>query len=146
MCGFIAHHENILICGLTGVGKSHVANAIACEALKGDFRVLCRSTQRLLADLHAARASASYSRMLAKVLAVDLLVLDDFGLQPIPPQGAQDLYQIISERYEHRSMIITSLSCRTDRVTALSRSGPMCSVIPCSPAPLSTGLPIAPTP
>lgn len=46
--------------------------------------------------------------MLAKVLAVDLLVLDDFGLEPISPQGAQDLYQVLTERYEHRSMIVTS--------------------------------------
>ena len=107
-CTFLAHHENILICGPTGVGKSHLANAIACEALKRDRRVLSRSTQRLLADLHAARASGSQPRLLARVLAADLLVLDDFGLLPLSPQAAQDLYQIISERYERGSMIVTS--------------------------------------
>ena len=49
-----------------------------------------------------------YSRLLARVLTVDLLVLDDFGLQPFSPQAAQDLYDIISERYEHGSVIVTS--------------------------------------
>jgi DNA replication protein DnaC len=107
-CAFISHHENILICGPTGVGKSHLANAIACEALKRDFRVLSRPTHRFLTDLNAARANGAHARMLTKVLAVDLLVLDDFGLQPISPQGAQDLYQVLTERYEHRSMIVTS--------------------------------------
>jgi DNA replication protein DnaC len=107
-CAFLARHENILICGPRGVGKSHLANAIACEALKRDYRVLSRSTQCLLVDLHAPRASGSQPRLLARVLAADLLVLDDFGLLPLSPQAAQDLYQIISERYEHGSMIVTS--------------------------------------
>lgn len=79
-CAFLAGHENILICGRTGVGNSHLANAVAREALKRDRRVLSRSTQRLLADLHAARVSGSPPRLLARVLAADLLVLDDFGL------------------------------------------------------------------
>ena len=107
-CGFIARHDNLLICGPSGVGKSHLANGIACEALKRDYRVLARPTHRLLADLHAARANGSYHRLWAKVLGCDLLLLDDFGLQPLVPQAVQDLYEIISERYEHGSLVVTS--------------------------------------
>jgi len=107
-CAFVARHDNILLCGPTGVGKSHLANALACEALKRDYRVLSRSLHRLLADLHAARANGAYHRLWGRVVGCDLLVLDDFGLQALTPQAAQDLYEIISERYEHRSLILTS--------------------------------------
>jgi DNA replication protein DnaC len=107
-CTFIGRHENLLLCGPTGVGKSHLANGLAIEAMKRDLRILSRPVQRLLTDLHAARANGSYPRLLARVLTVDLLVLDDFGLQPLSAQAAQDLYEIISERYERGSLIITS--------------------------------------
>ncbi|MDH3675464.1 MAG: IS21-like element helper ATPase IstB [Anaerolineae bacterium] len=107
-CAFIQRHENLLLTGPTGVGKSHIANALAIEALKRDLRVFCRGTQRLLTDLHAARATGADTRFLAKLLTVDLLVLDDFGLQPLTAQAAQDLYDIIAHRYETTSLIITS--------------------------------------
>ncbi len=107
-CGFIARHENLLLCGPTGVGKSHLANALAVEALKRDLHALSRSTARLLSDLQAARASGMHTRLWVRLLHVEVVVLDDFGLQPLTAQAAQDLYDLISERYEHGSLIVTS--------------------------------------
>jgi len=107
-CVFIQRHENILMCGPSGVGKSHIANALALEALKRDFRVLIKSTQHLTNDLQIAHANGSHARLLSRLLSCDLLVLDDFGLQPTSPQAAQALYEIITERYERASLLITS--------------------------------------
>jgi DNA replication protein DnaC len=113
-CAFVARHENILLCGPTGVGKSHLANALACEALKRECRVLSRPLHRLLADLHASRGNGGYNRLWARIVTCDLLVLDDFGLQALTAQAAQDFYEIISERYERRSLILTSNRALTE--------------------------------
>ena len=107
-CGFVARHENILICGPTGVGKSHLASALAFEAIKRGYRAAIRSTSHLLAELHGSRADGSYHRKVARLDLVDLLVLDDFGLRPLSAQAVDDLYEIISRRYERRSIAITS--------------------------------------
>lgn len=107
-CAFIPRHENILFCGPTGVGKSHLANALAIEAIKREFKVMSGSIHRLLMDIHGARASNPQPFLMSRILACDLLVLDDFGLQPLPPSAIQDLYEIIVERYEHGSIILTS--------------------------------------
>ena len=107
-CQFVRAHENWILCGPTGVGKSHLAAAIGFEAIKLGYTVLWTSAHELLADLFAARADDSYRRKLRSIVNVDLLIIDDFGLRPVATQGAQDLYDIIQKRYERGSIILTS--------------------------------------
>ena len=105
---YIREHRNVLLCGPTGVGKSHLAHALAHEACRRGFDVIVTDAYKLLRHLQAGRADGTYDRRLALYLRADLLVLDDFGLKPMAPPAAQDMYDVINERYERGSILLTS--------------------------------------
>lgn len=105
---YVEAGENVLFVGPTGTGKSHLAQALAHEAIRHGYRVLFRPVHTLLGNLHAARADGTYPRRRAKLVQVDVLVLDDFGLVPLSPQAVEDLYDLIRERYEKRPVLLTS--------------------------------------
>jgi DNA replication protein DnaC len=105
---YLRQHRNLLVCGQTGVGKTHLAHALAHEAARQGFDVLCVGADKLLRHLAAGRADASTDKRLQTYLRPDLLVIDDFGLKPLPPTGPADLYDVINERYERASILLTS--------------------------------------
>lgn len=107
-CEFIRERRNLLICGPTGVGKTHLAQALGQEAARQNFDVLSINVQKMLANLNGGRADGSWERRLNTYLRPDLLILDDFGLKPIQPPGPEDLYDVINERYERKSILLTS--------------------------------------
>ena len=107
-CNYIRQKRNVLICDPTGVGKPHLAQALAHEACRRGYDMLFINTQRMLQRIHGGRADGSFERRHQTYLRPNLLVLDDFGLKPLRPPGPEDLYDVINERYERASIMITS--------------------------------------
>jgi DNA replication protein DnaC len=107
-CVFVDRHENVCLLGQTGVGKSHIAQAIGHRACVAGHNVLYTSAHEMLTQLRASRADASYDRRLARLTTPDLLIIDDLGLRPLAGDEPIDLYEVIRRRYERASTIITS--------------------------------------
>lgn len=107
-CDFIRERHGLLLTGPAGVGKSWLACALGQKACREDFSVAYHRAPRLFAALGLARGDGRYATMLKALARVDLLILDDWGPEKLNDDQRRDLLEIVEDRYERRSTIVTS--------------------------------------
>jgi len=107
-CDFIKRKENIIITGSTGVGKSYLASALGHQACSLGYKVLYQHSSKLFARLKIAKADGSILKELLKIEKQHILLIDDFGIQPLDNQSRSILMEIIEDRHGKGSTIITS--------------------------------------
>jgi len=107
-CQWIKKHLNLLITGPTGVGKTWVACALAQKACREGFTSLYLRLPRLLQELPIAKGDGTYTRLMTRLAKVDVLILDDWGLSKLIAEQRRDLLEILEDRHDNRSTIVTS--------------------------------------
>ena len=107
-CSYIKTYENIFITGSTGIGKSYIATALGNQACILGYKVMYANTSKLFSRLKMAKANGLYVKEMAKIERQDLLILDDFGLQPLDTTNRNILMEIIEDRHGKGATIITS--------------------------------------
>ncbi|UPK69695.1 IS21-like element helper ATPase IstB [Chitinophaga filiformis] len=107
-CIFIKKKEDLLITGASGVGKSFVASALGHQGCQLGYRVLYFNTQKLFSRLKTAKGDGSYNKEVSRIEKYDLLILDDFALQPLDNYNRNTLMEIIEDRHGRKSTIIAS--------------------------------------
>jgi DNA replication protein DnaC len=105
---FLEAHHNVLILGPVGVGKTHLASGLGHVACRRGYSVLFTRAEGVLKQLRAARLDHSFEREMRRLMAVDLLILDDFGLDTLDPTESRDIYEVLVERHQRRSTVVTS--------------------------------------
>ncbi|MCP4966734.1 MAG: ATP-binding protein [bacterium] len=107
-CDWIAQHRNILLTGPTGVGKTFIACALAQKACREGYKVQYLRVPRLFEELRLAHADGRYPKLMAGLAKTDLIVLDDWGLAPLADADRLELLEILEDRHEVRSTMVTS--------------------------------------
>ena len=106
-CRWIAAHQNLIITGPTGLGKTWLPCALGEKACREGYKVFYSRAPRLFGDLYQAKADGSYHRLLGKLAKVDLLIIDDLG-SPLDANERRDLREILEDRYDVSSTLVTS--------------------------------------
>jgi len=107
-CTWVRNHQNLLICGPTGVGKTFLACAFAQKACREGFHTFYLRFPQLFYQIALARADGTYGSLMKKLSKTNLLVLDDLGLTPLGDPDRRELLEVIEERHGAASTLITS--------------------------------------
>lgn len=107
-CCWVQEHQNVVITGATGTGKTYLACALAQQACRKGFRAVYRRASRLFDELTLAHADGTYAQLLARLARVDVLVIDDWALTAARDTERRDLLEILDDRCGNRSTIMTS--------------------------------------
>ncbi len=107
-CNFVAAAENIMFLGHPGVGKSHLAIAIGLQAIRCAYTVRYYNAFDFIATLAEAEVSGTRAQLLAELVRINVLILDELGMKKLPASAGEDLLEIVMKRHEQGSMIITT--------------------------------------
>lgn len=105
---FIQRKENLIVCGASGTGKSFISQALGHQACMSGMKTLYAVTARLFKKLKLCKVDGTYIKEIEKIAKVELLILDDFGLQAFDAQDRETLMDIIDDRHAKKSTIISS--------------------------------------
>jgi DNA replication protein DnaC len=107
-CQWIESHQDCIVTGPTGAGKSFIASALGHQACMYGFKVIYYPSSKLFAHLKLSRADGSYLKELTKILKMDVIILDDFGLEPLDAQSRLSLLEILEDRHGRKSSVFVS--------------------------------------
>lgn len=107
-CQWIKEHQNLIITGPTGIGKTWLACALAHKACREGYSALYTRLPRLLQDIGISRGDGRYPKLIKDLTRTDLLILDDWGLSPLKGDQLRDLLEVLEDRHGLRSTLVTS--------------------------------------